>query len=97
MLDGVHERGTLGSDKQTEPDATDRQATHAARRDKALAIIVLAIETKLLYLVGVPSCGPEGGLGETGQPVSKEIMGKQAGTQTQELFSMKLTTHKNYD
>ena len=37
---------------EAEPEAADRRAAYAARKDKALAIIVLAIETKLLYLVG---------------------------------------------
>ena len=38
---------------ETVPDeGAERQAKFAARRDKALAIIVLAIEPSLLYLVG---------------------------------------------
>ena len=39
---------------EAEPEAADRRAAYAARKDKALAIIVLAIETKLLHLVGDP-------------------------------------------
>ena len=39
---------------EAEPDSADRQAAFATRKDKALAIIVLAIEPKLLYMVGDP-------------------------------------------
>ena len=45
---------SLVNGTEAEPDTADRQAAYAARRDKALAIIVLAIETKFIYLLGDP-------------------------------------------
>ena len=39
-------------------EGAERQAKFAARRDKALAIIVLAIEPSLLYLVGADHTDP---------------------------------------
>lgn len=37
-----------------EPDAAERRVAYAVRRDKALATIVLSVETRLLYLLGDP-------------------------------------------
>ena len=74
---------------EAEPEAADRRAAYAARKDKALAIIVLAIETKLLYLVG--------------DPVDPQVVWEKLANQFQKkswanklelkrkLFSMKLT------
>ena len=53
MPDGIHERGLVNG-TEAEPEAADGRAAYATRKDKALAIIVLAIETRLLYLVGNP-------------------------------------------
>ena len=73
---------------EAEPDG-DARAAYATRRDKALAIIVLAIDTKLLYLVG--------------DPVDPKVVWKKLADQFQKkswanklelkrkLFSMKLT------
>ena len=74
---------------EAEPEAADRRSAYAARKDKALAIIVLAIETKLLYLVG--------------DPVDPQVVWEKLANQFQKkswanklelkrkLFSMKLT------
>ena len=74
---------------EADPEAADRRAAYAARKDKALAIIVLAIETKLLYLVG--------------DPVDPQVVWEKLANQFQKkswanklelkrkLFSMKLT------
>ena len=44
---------------ETEPtEGAERQAKFATRRDKALAIIVLAIEPSLLYLIGADPTDP---------------------------------------
>jgi hypothetical protein len=81
----------LVSGTEAEPDTADRRAAYATRKDKALvlAIIVLAVEPKLLYLVR--------------DPVDPEVVWKKLGDQFQrkswanklelkrKLFSMKLT------
>ena len=44
-----------GTDKPPAEDASaDRQAKYKARRDKALATIVLNVDPSLLYLLGIP-------------------------------------------
>lgn len=40
---------------EAEPAEENRRAAFAARKDKALATIVLAIDPKLLYLLGDPN------------------------------------------
>ena len=92
----------LVSGTEAEPDTADRRATYAARRDTALAIIVLSHRDEVT-LSGGGSCGAGGGLEETGQPVSEKIMGKQVGTQTQVVLHeadkwwVGAGTHKSYD
>lgn len=44
----------LISGGEVEPDEAERRVAYAARRDKALATIVLSVETSLLYLLGDP-------------------------------------------
>jgi len=44
--------GIVNSTKTTPEEGAEAQAKFAARRDKALATIVLAMEPILLYLVG---------------------------------------------
>ena len=45
--------------RETAPaEGADQQARFAARRDKALAIIVLANEPSLLYMIGADPSGP---------------------------------------
>ena len=47
------------SGTETAPtEGTEQQAKFAARKDKALAIIVLAVELSLLYLIGTDPTDP---------------------------------------
>ena len=43
-----------GSERLPNPDDADKHAKFAARRDRALATIVLSVEPSLLYLIGDP-------------------------------------------
>ena len=87
--------GLWGLVSGTEPEPADAggRPAYLARRDKALAIIVLAVDTKLLYLLG--------------DPVDPQVVWKKLADQFQrkswanklelkrKLFSMKLAQYRN--
>ena len=56
IMDGLW--GIVNGTQTAPTEGAEQQAKFAARRDKALAIIVLAVEPRLLYLIGVDPTDP---------------------------------------
>ena len=67
---------TIVSGTERAPDAADadKHAKFVARRDRALALIVLSVEPSLLYLIGNPE-DPVDVWEETIRPVPEEDLG----------------------
>ena len=77
MQDGADQGGTLGHGTETAPvEGADQQAKLAARRDKALAFIVLAVELSLHYLIGADPSDPLKVWKTLADQFQKKIQGK---------------------
>ena len=83
VQNGISPRRTV-SGAETAPGG-DGQAKFLARKDRALATIVLAVEPSLLYILGDPE--DPGSMAETSESIPKEDVGEQDGTLTQTTFA----------
>ena len=67
-----------GSERAPSVEEADHLAKFVARRDRALATIVLTVEPSLLYLIG----DPEDPVVEITESIPKENLGKQVSFAT---------------
>ena len=68
--------GIVSGTETVPTEGGDRRSNFLARRDRALATIVLAVEPSLLYLIGDPGRRPRCCLAEATESVPKEDMGQ---------------------
>ena len=80
--------GIVSGTETAPAEGVEQIAKFNARRDKALATVVLSIDPNLLYIVGPAGpYRPRGRMKSVVRPVSTKDMGKQVRTQAKTVFT----------